>query len=105
MRFTMLSARWLMSFLVCLLIIGSSIAQDEAAAPLILLIKGKFGGEGDLWAWAGGATLHQKTRWEHNSEIRLSPINDEIAYSSTAQNVVEANIEGLSGGRRPNNIW
>jgi len=96
--------RWFTAFILCLLIIGSSTAQDNAQ-PLILLIEGRFGSEGDLWEWTGGPTLRQKTHWEHNSEIRLSPLNNEIAYSSTAQNVVKANIDGLSGGRRPNNIW
>jgi hypothetical protein len=102
-------SRWLMTLLVGLLIIGSTVAQDTTQ-PLILLktrSKESVMGEGDLWEWTGGPTLRQKTQWGYNEDLRLSPLNNEVAYESWARSWVEfIEANGMTnGGRFPGNIW
>jgi hypothetical protein len=93
--------RWLISLTLLLLFISSTFAQD--AEQPIIIIKG-----GDLWDWTGGPALRQKTQWGYNSGIEISPITDEVAYSSVATVVVDhlrqAN-EGYAGAPLPNNLW
>jgi hypothetical protein len=103
--------RWLMTLIVGLLIIGSTVAQD-APQPLILLKPGSAAeyyelGIGDLWDWTGGATLRQKTQWGYNEDLRISPLNNEVAYESWARSWVEyIEANGMTnGGRFPGNIW
>lgn len=98
--------RWLMGLLLGLMIIGSSAAQD-ASQPLVLLKANAEIGTGDLWEWTGGTNLRQKTQWGYNEELRLSPLNDEIAYHSWARLWVDhIQQNGMtSGGRFPGNIW
>jgi hypothetical protein len=93
--------RWFIGFLLLLSLVGILRAQD-ATQPLILVKAG------DLWEWTGSPTLRQKTQWGYNSQLVLSPTNDEVAYNSLPQMVVDWFKSQPGGGGDsplPSNIW
>jgi hypothetical protein len=93
--------RWLISLTLLLVLVSSTLAQD-ATQPLIILKAG------DLWEWTGGPGLRQKTQWGYNSSIQISPLIDEVAYSSVATIVVDKmkqENEGFGGAPLPSNLW
>lgn len=98
----MMIKRWFIGFLSSLLLVGIVSAQDTVATQPLVLVKA-----GDLWEWTGGPTLRQKTQWGYNNQLVLSPLNNEVAYSSLPQIVIDylESRQGGGDGAIPSNLW